>query len=214
MQTGACVMAGDRTRPTTTSRTPTASSTSGTGPTRAPARSSAWSRPPTPPMASTERPTAWSPTRPSRCAKGSNVLRSAYGPITGGLGGMLALKRKTLSGSCRFLRAVRRARRLPSAAWTPEVPSKASGRGLDGRSRIAQRAPGRRLGAQSWSASPAASREGCAKGVHAARWYSRTRPPSRSRRRTQPGSSSPTTASPAGGSGASSPSARCGRCSL
>jgi hypothetical protein len=63
------------------------------------------------------------------------VLRSAYGPITGGLGGMLALKWKTLSGSCRTLRAVRRARRLPQAAWTPEVPSKASGRGLDGRSR-------------------------------------------------------------------------------
>ena len=32
-------------------------------------------------MASTERPTAWSPTRPSRCTKGSNVLRSAYDRI-------------------------------------------------------------------------------------------------------------------------------------
>jgi hypothetical protein len=106
-------MAGDRTRPTTTSR-----DTHGVKHLRYWADEGAGKifclvEAPTPPMASTERPTAWSPTRPSRCAKGSNVLRSAYGPITGGLSGMLALKRKTLSGSCRFLRAVRRARRLP-----------------------------------------------------------------------------------------------------
>jgi Periplasmic binding protein len=52
------------------------------------------------------------------------------------------------------------------------------------------------------------------KGVHAARRYSCRRPPSRSRRWILPCWSSPTTVSPAGGSGACSASARCGRCRL
>jgi hypothetical protein len=52
------------------------------------------------------------------------------------------------------------------------------------------------------------------KGVHAARWYSSRRPPSRSRRRTAPRSLLPRAVSLADGCGDCSPSARCGRWQL
>jgi hypothetical protein len=50
--------------------------------------------------------------------------------------------------------------------------------------------------------------------VHAARWYSCRRPPSRSRRCTRSRRSSARILRPAAGSGGSSASARCGRCWL
>jgi hypothetical protein len=67
-----------------------------------------------------------------------------------------------------------------------------------------------------WVDIPVCDEEACGvrKGVHAARRYSWSRPPSRSRRNTRPRHRSPTLAGPAAGSGASSRSARCGRCRL